>query len=110
MEEAYDSHENYKTCSDSKIIPVIDLNKRGKKPKIDLFSELKIPRTGSDLLRVGTIFFCPATSLKDRHLLETPKLRVIVCIHVFLSLIALIVKRIRDFILKGKLIIIQEVT
>lgn len=189
MDSAYDSHANYKTCADSNIKPIIDLNKRGKKPKnegIDLFSELKIPKTGADLMRIGDAFICPATylrlrkdgkdpkrgnrqkllcahkncplaskckplkghgrvfyvypthdlreapydilrgskewkalynlrtsvercfsELKDRHLLKNPKVRGIVnmSIHAFLSVIALIVKRIKDFLLNGRLTI-----
>ncbi len=189
MDSAYDSHDNYKTCVESNIIPAIDLNQRGRKPKvgeIDLFSELKIPKTGANLLRGGNTFICPATyfklvnagkdssrnnrqkvlckckdcpfanhckplsdygrvfyvyptrelrdnilretvewkrlykfrtviersfsELKGKHLLENPKVRGImnIWIHVLLSLIALIVKRVKDFILKGRLVIIPE--
>lgn len=188
MDSAYDSYENYKICAEHGIFPVIDLNPRGKKlnkEEINLFSELKIPRSGSSLLRVGNSFYCPATSfpltkdgkdstrsnrqkvicrrkgcplinkckpnsgnygrvfyvypnhelrdfvlrnsgewkelynfrsaversfseLKDRYLLETPRVRGLmkVWIHALLSLIALIVKRVKDFILKGKLIVV----
>ncbi|MDI6841169.1 MAG: transposase, partial [bacterium] len=188
IDSAYDSHDNYKSCIDSNIIPVIDLNRRGKKrgkEEIDLFSELEIPSSGSDLLRTGNTFSCPAThlklmrdgkepkrsnrqkllcrhkdcplankckplsgygrvfyvyptqeirdsilrdsgewkklynfrtaiercfsELKGRDLLEAPKVRGIanMWIHVLLSLIALIVKRIRDFILRGRLVIVS---
>lgn len=194
MDSAYDSYDNYKTCTKFNIIPIIDINNRGRKPKnesINLFSQLKIPRTGSDLLRIGDSFICPAThfrllkdgkdpnrhnrqkllckrkdcplsakckplkgkgrvfyvypdhklreapynilrgtnewkllfnsrtsvercfsELKDRHLLREPKVRGIwrMSIHAFLSIIALIAKRIKDFICKGELIISTGIT
>lgn len=186
MDAAYDSYDNYQTCVNTSIIPIIDLNKRGKKPKSgnpDLFSVLKVPTAGSDLIQIGSNFFCPATNfklakdgkeskrnnrqkilckhkncplsskckplkghgrtfyvyptcdirqyagisrdsevwnlfynlrtsversfseLKGQHLLERPKVRGIVStsIHAFLSIIALLLKRIKDFLLQGRL-------
>jgi len=76
MDAAYDSHENYQTCNDSGIIPIIDLNKRKKRPKcesIDLFSKLRIPATGSNLIQVGDSFICPATHLRLRRDGKDPK-------------------------------------
>lgn len=186
MDAAYDAHDNYQTCVDDGIAPIIDLNERGKKPKnqaINLFSALKVPTSGSDLTQIGNKFFCPASQfklkkdgkepkrgnrqkilcihkncpfadkckplkghgrtfyvyptsdirrygkitrqseewkllynlrssiercfseLKGQHLLETPKVRGIIStsIHTFLSLIALLLKRLKDFILQEKL-------
>lgn len=186
MDAAYDSYDNYQTCVNTSIIPIIDLNKRGKKLKSgnpDLFSVLKVPTAGSDLIQIGSNFFCPATNfklakdgreskrsnrqkilckhkncplfskckplkghgrtfyvyptcdirqyaaisrdseewnlfynlrtsversfseLKGQHLLERPKVRGIVStsIHAFLSIIALLLKRVKDFLLQGRL-------
>lgn len=186
MDAAYDAHDNYQACVATGITPIIDFNKRGKKPKPknpDLFSVLKVPSTGSDLIQIGNNFFCPATNLrlvrdgkdpkranrqkilcthkncpladkckslkgrgrtfyvypsndirlygdiprdsdewkllynlrtsvercfselKGQHLLERPKVRGIVStsIHAFLSIIALLLKRLRDFILQRRL-------
>lgn len=186
MDAGYDSHDNYMACAVSGITPIIKLNKRRSKPRnvgVNLFSELKIPKTGSDLLLVGDSFLCPATylrlrkdgkdprranrqkllcpykncplaskckplkghgrtfyvyptaklrqfgdiprdskewklfynlrtsvercfsELKGQHLLENPKVRGIVnvAIHAFLSIIALIVKRTMNLILKDRL-------
>ncbi|OYD16138.1 hypothetical protein CH333_04110, partial [candidate division WOR-3 bacterium JGI_Cruoil_03_44_89] len=186
MDAAYDAHDNYQACVGAGITPIIDFNKRGKKPlpkDPNLFSVLKVPSTGSDLSRIGNNFFCPATNLrlvrdgkdsqranrqkilckhkncplsskckplkghgrtfyvyptcdirlygdiprdsdewkllynlrtsvercfselKGQHLLERPKVRGIVStsIHAFLSIIALLLKRLKDFLLQEKL-------
>jgi len=186
MDAGYDSHDNYMTCVTSGITPIIKLNKRKSKSRnegIDLFSELKIPKTGADLITIGDSFLCPATylrlqkdgkepkranrqkllcphrdcplaskckplkgrgrtfyvyptgklrqhgdiprdskewkllynlrtsvercfsELKNQHMLKNPKVRGIVnvAIHALLSIIALIVKRIKNLILKDRL-------
>ena len=186
MDAAYDARDNYQACIDAGITPIIDFNKRGKKPlpkDPNLFSVLKVPPTGRDLIRIGNNFFCPATNLrltrdgkdpkrtnrrkilcnhkncplaskckslkghgrtfyvypskdirlygdiprdsdewkhlynlrtsvercfselKGQHLLERPKARGIVStsIHAFLSIIALLLKRLKDFILHRRL-------